>query len=175
MGAWGTRRRANTRTTAMRRLKTRAQFQAVLAGEVVARTPHFVLHRLALPVPAEGADSPAALPFPASADDVWVGAMLPKRWAKRSVTRHAIKRQIYHRDEWALPAFMGHAHVVRLRATFSTKRFISAWSEPLRLAVRQELTQLLQRAQTAPAPAAPASASAAAPVSAAPPAEAASS
>jgi ribonuclease P protein component len=46
---------------------------------------------------------------------------------------------------------MGHAHVVRLRATFSTKRFISAWSEPLRLAVRHELAQLLQRAQTAPA------------------------
>jgi ribonuclease P protein component len=143
---------ADASSTAMRRLKTRAQFQAVLAGEVVARTPHFVLHRLALATPDDGAASPAALPFPtAQAPEAWVGAMLPKRWAKRSVTRHAIKRQIYHRDEWAEPRFMGHAHVVRLRATFSTKRFISAWSEPLRLAVRHELAQLLQRAQTAPA------------------------
>jgi ribonuclease P protein component len=25
----------------------------------------------------------------------WLGAMVPKRWARRSVTRHTIKRQIY--------------------------------------------------------------------------------
>ncbi|ARU03318.1 hypothetical protein CCO03_00200 [Comamonas serinivorans] len=137
----------------MRRLKTRAQFQAVLAGQVVARTPHFVLHRLTLGSASTEAlePGPAALLFPTP--DAWVGAMLPKRWAKRSVTRHAIKRQIYHRPEWALAAFDGHAHVVRLRSGFSTKAFPSAWSEPLRLAVRQELAQLLQRVSGAtPAP-----------------------
>jgi RNase P protein component len=25
----------------------------------------------------------------------WIGALIPKRWAKRAVTRNAIKRQIY--------------------------------------------------------------------------------
>ena len=133
----------------MRRLKTRAQFQAVLAGTVVARTPHFVLHRLPLP-PVTGDQRSGDLLF--AEPDVWVGAMLPKRWAKRSVTRHAIKRQIYHRPEWSADAFALHAHVVRLRSSFSTKTFPSAWSEPLRLAVREELALLMRRAQ-APAPA----------------------
>ena len=141
----------------MRRLKTRAQFQAVLAGTVVARTPHFVLHRLPLP-PLTGDQRTGDLLF--ADPDVWVGAMLPKRWAKRSVTRHAIKRQIYHRPEWSAQAFALHAHVVRLRSSFSTKTFPSAWSEPLRLAVREELALLMRRAQS-PAPVHPPAAPAA--------------
>ena len=32
----------------MQRLKTRPQFQATMAGETVARTAHFALHRLVL-------------------------------------------------------------------------------------------------------------------------------
>jgi ribonuclease P protein component len=137
----------------MRRLKTRAQFQAVLAGTVLARTPHFVLHRLPLP-PAQGDQRTGDLLF--APPDVWVGAMLPKRWAKRSVTRHAIKRQIYHRPEWSADAFALHAHVIRLRSSFSTKTFPSAWSEPLRLAVREELALLMKRAASGAAGVAPA-------------------
>ncbi len=72
----------------MQRLKTRAQFQAVLAGATVARTAHFALHRCALDLAS------SAQPLFAS-DDVWLGAMVPKRWARRAVTRNAIKRQIY--------------------------------------------------------------------------------
>ena len=30
-----------------------------------------------------------------SIEDVWMGALVPKRWARRAVTRNAIKRQIY--------------------------------------------------------------------------------
>ena len=73
----------------MQRLQTRAQFQAVLAGSTVARTAHFALHRCALEGPSH-----AAVPL-FTVDDVWIGAMVPKRWAKRAVTRNAIKRQIY--------------------------------------------------------------------------------
>jgi ribonuclease P protein component len=36
--------------------------------------------------------------------------------------------------------------VVRLRTTFDRKQFISATSEPLKLAVREELLQLFERA-----------------------------
>jgi len=36
--------------------------------------------------------------------------------------------------------------VVRLRTTFDRQQFISATSEPLKLAVRQELEQLFERA-----------------------------
>ena len=77
--------------------------------------------------------------------DLWVGAMTPKRWAKRAVTRNAIKRQIYAvsaRFQQQLPKA---AHVVRLRAGFDRKQFISASSEVLKSAVRAEIEQLLGR------------------------------
>ncbi len=136
----------------MQRLKTRPQFQATLAGGTVARTPHFALHRLKLPeirsqstadTPATSGDHIAPL---FHSQGVWLGAMVPKRWAKRAVTRNAIKRQIYAistQFEVRLPCA---AHVVRLRAGFDRQQFISATSPLLKLAVRQELEQLFERA-----------------------------
>ncbi len=124
----------------MQRLQTRAQFQAVLAGATVARTTHFALHRCPLEAPAGQVASLFDTP------DVWLGAMVPKRWARRAVTRNAIKRQIYAvtaAPETSLPAA---AHVVRLRATFDRKEFVSASSDKLKAAVRAELQQLLTRA-----------------------------
>jgi ribonuclease P protein component len=127
----------------MQRLKTRAQFQAVLAGATVARTAHFALHRCTLDV-SSGTTSLF------DKHDVWVGAMVPKRWARRAVTRNAIKRQIYTvsatASEGSLPRA---AHVVRLRAGFDRKAFVSATSDRLKAAVRAELQQLLARAAVA--------------------------
>jgi ribonuclease P protein component len=128
----------------MQRLKTRAQFQAVLAGSTVARTAHFALHRCALDGPLLSAESPAAPLF--TVDDVWIGAMVPKRWAKRAVTRNAIKRQVYNVSAQPGAALPRAAHVVRLRAAFDRKEFISASSEKLKAAVRAELQLLLARA-----------------------------
>lgn len=85
-----------------------------------------------------------------------LGAMVPKRWAKRAVTRNTIKRQVY-----AVAALFGSrlpsaAYVVRLRATFDRKEFVSATSEPLRRAIRAELLQLFERAvRSTAAPPAP--------------------
>ena len=113
----------------MERLKTRADFQAVMAAGVASKTPHFALHR---------AVSSAIC-------TAQVGAVIPKRWAKRAVTRNAIRRQIYGvMAQWAerLPAA---AHVVRLRASFDTKQFNSATSESLKLALRVELQQLFEK------------------------------
>ncbi|QFZ82560.1 ribonuclease P protein component [Variovorax paradoxus] len=132
----------------MQRLKTRAQFQAVLAGATVARTAHFALHRCALDVSASG----AASLFPS--DEVWLGAMVPKRWARRAVTRNAIKRQIYTVSAAPGVVLPRAAHVVRLRAGFDRKVFVSASSDKLKAAVRAELQQLLARAARPPAPAA---------------------
>lgn len=134
----------------VQRLKTRPQFQAVLAGGTVARTPHFALHCAALEVtalPPQDASTPAlAHQAPLFAvRDVWVGAMVPKRWAKRAVTRNAIKRQIYNVSteiESALPAV---AHVVRLRAGFDRAQFKSATSEALKRAVRAEIELLFSK------------------------------
>ncbi|MEJ8857193.1 ribonuclease P protein component [Variovorax robiniae] len=132
----------------MQRLKTRAQFQAVLAGSTVARTAHFALHRCALDGPSLSADSSAAPLF--TVDDVWIGAMVPKRWAKRAVTRNAIKRQVYNVSAQSGAVLPRAAHVVRLRAAFDRKEFISASSEKLKAAVRAELQQLLARAAATP-------------------------
>ncbi|WPH20557.1 ribonuclease P protein component [Variovorax paradoxus] len=129
----------------MQRLKTRAQFQAVLAGATVARTAHFALHRCALDL------SSSAQPLFAS-DDVWLGAMVPKRWARRAVTRNAIKRQIYTVSAAPDAGLPRAAHVVRLRAGFDRKEFVSASSDKLKGAVRAELLQLLARAARAPVP-----------------------
>lgn len=80
--------------------------------------------------------------FPVS--DTWVGAMVPKRWAKRAVTRNAIKRQIYTVSADFLPCYPQAAWVVRLRRDFSRTEFVSASSEALKAAVRSELLALMQ-------------------------------
>lgn len=74
--------------------------------------------------------------------DVWLGAMVPKRWARRAVTRNAIKRQIYTVGASFEARLPQAAHVVRLRSTFDRKQFISATSDQLKEAVRAELLQL---------------------------------
>ena len=125
----------------MHRLKTRAQFQAALAGSTVARTPHFALHRCGLEAPS---GTPTLFK---PMQDVWLGAMVPKRWAKRAVTRNAIKRQIYNVSSAVETFLPDAAHVVRLRAGFDRKEFVSATSDKLKAVVRAELQLLMQRAR----------------------------
>lgn len=128
----------------------------------VARTPHFALHRL-VPDPAaltQGFVHQAArsdvssITATASAFQVthaWIGALVPKRWAKRAVTRNMIKRQIYTMTLHQEPAAKVAAHVVRLRAGFGLAQYPSATSTALKLAVRLELEQLFAGAsQVAP-------------------------
>ncbi|WP_119964134.1 ribonuclease P protein component [Simplicispira lacusdiani] len=141
----------------MQRLKTRPQFQATMAGETVARTAHFALHRLALdaggaaPIGSgPGASRPEAPQALFAVPDAWLGAMVPKRWARRAVTRNAIKRQIYAVASALEPKLPQAAHVVRLRATFDRKQYVSASSDPLKQAVRAELLQLFERAAARP-------------------------
>jgi ribonuclease P protein component len=137
---------------AVHRLKTRPQFQATLAGATVARTAHFALHRLLLSAsagtPQAMSDTAGPVPDAAQAlfalDGVWVGAMVPKRWARRAVTRNTIKRQIYAVSSRFADRLPSAAHVVRLRCAFDRKQFISATSEQLKKAVREELEQLFQ-------------------------------
>ncbi len=138
----------------VQRLKSRPQFQAALSGGTVSLTAHFALHRLNLTppndIPLASAPVPGHVPSPEQALfgllDVWLGAMVPKRWARRAVTRNAIKRQIYNVSERFVDRLPVAAHVVRLRTTFDRQQFISATSEPLKLAVREELVQLFERA-----------------------------
>ena len=143
----------------MQRLKTRPQFQAAMAGGTVYRTEHFALHRLLLQTPCAAGVSPlrpaleenvprAAATAPAQPQDlfpvggVWLGAMAPKRWARRAVTRNAIKRQVYTVGATFEDQLSQAAYVVRLRTAFDRKQFLSASSDVLKQTVRVELLQL---------------------------------
>ncbi|MFZ2295176.1 MAG: ribonuclease P protein component [Polaromonas sp.] len=136
----------------MQRLKTRPQFQAVLAGAIVAKTTHFALHRNALDSnPArsrtgEMVDAPVLFPL----QETWIGAMVPKRWAKRAVTRNAIKRQIYTVSADFSHQYPVAAFVVRLRRGFARTDFVSASSDLLKQAVRAEVQTLMQAGAKAP-------------------------
>jgi ribonuclease P protein component len=130
----------------VQRLKTRAQFQAVLAGSIIAKTPHFALHRNRLDARAPALHSVEQLE-PARLfrqQDMWIGAMVPKRWAKRAVTRNAIKRQIYTVSADFSLSYPQAAFVVRLRSSFARMEFVSAVSDQLRQAVRHEIQTLMQ-------------------------------
>jgi ribonuclease P protein component len=141
----------------LQRLKTRAQFQAVLAGTTVARSEHFALHRSELPLQSDsvaeanesGQETKDMLSEPRSQPlfpvlDLWMGAMVPKRWAKRAVTRNAIKRQIYTVSAVFSPQHRQAAFVVRLRRDFSRKVYLSASSDQLKQVVRTELLSLMR-------------------------------
>jgi ribonuclease P protein component len=167
----------------VQRLKTRAQFEAVMAGSTVSRTVHFALHRTPLDTPPVSAGiaptgpaseelSPQAPTGPGSAGpatdsrlsiapagresarpkplfavrEAWIGALVPKRWAKRAVTRNAIKRQIYNVSKEMEPQLPAAAHVVRLRAGFDRDEYVSASSQALKRAVRGELQELFAKA-----------------------------
>lgn len=114
----------------MDKLTLRAEFESVMAAGVVARTPHFALHQ-------QNSTSASR-----------IGAVVPKRWARKAVTRNLIKRQIYamSREEWVL--LPDADRVIRLRKSFDSQRFVSASSIHLRRAVRTELHQLLQSNKT---------------------------
>ena len=111
----------------MDKLTLRADFDAVMAAGVVAVTSHFALHQ-------QNSGSKSR-----------IGAVVPKRWARKAVTRNLIKRQIYALGLQSWVTDLPDAdRVIRLRKTFDTKHFISASSPNLQHAVRTELHQLMR-------------------------------
>jgi ribonuclease P protein component len=131
----------------LQRIVSKAQFAAVMNGQTVSRTPHFALHRVALSSAVSVAVEPLNKPLFA-VQDTWLGVIVPKRWAKRAVTRNTIKRQIYAVSTDAGCSLPVAAHVVRLRAGFDRTKFISATSDVLKTAVRAELQQLFAGAKS---------------------------
>lgn len=97
-----------------------------MAAGVVARTSHFALHQQP------------------QTETSRIGAVVPKRWARKAVTRNLIKRQIYAlgREPWTSDLPWAD-RVIRLRKTFDNKLFTSASSDKLRHAIRSELQQLM--------------------------------
>jgi ribonuclease P protein component len=154
-----------------------ADFQRVLATPQRSRSAHFSVHYLAdrpsrahpqaeqlakvtlsprlspelsTGLTADVSDPVEDLPIEASAD-VWLGLVVPKRHAKRAVTRNLIKRQVRTAMAERDGVLPGGLWVVRLRAGFDRQQFISPASDVLRAAAREEVAGLLERALRSPA------------------------
>ena len=142
------------------RIVHKADFERVLAMRSSMRSAHFALHYLAS-TPATRSRPPAgardtelstspALHCPQAVDEspngLWFGCVVPKRHARRAVTRNLLKRQVrgaFQRHGLALPDGLW---LVRLRAPFASSEFTSARSTALAVAAGSELDSLLGRA-----------------------------
>lgn len=149
-----------SRTAACAALRA-SDFERLLSTRPCARSEHFVLHH----VPSSWPTRPAELSTSAGpgvlhdVDDRRVeredacrfALVVPKRHARRAVTRSLIKRQ--GRAQFAAHAARLAAGdwLLRLRAGFPLPQFPSAASTALRAAVRAELQTLFGRV-AAPAP-----------------------
>ncbi|MGZ5130462.1 MAG: ribonuclease P protein component [Caldimonas sp.] len=147
---------------AMARLVESADFERVLGSRSRARTIHFSVHHLptsdAAPAGPSGEPGSGELSTiegrsgEAPVDDSFseplrrLGAVVPKRHARRAVTRSLLKRQIYAAGGRHAPALAHGLWIVRLRAPFERSRFVSAASTALRLAARAELEDLFRAA-----------------------------
>lgn len=75
----------------------------------------------------------------------WLGLVIPKRHARRSVTRSLLKRQIRAAATRQEAALADGLWVVRLRTAFDPREFPSAASPALADAARTELATLFAR------------------------------
>ena len=120
------------------------EFQTVMKNGILASSTHFALHALSHQAPV--------LRKKASAGGLRLGALLPKRFAKRAVTRNLMRRQIYAVGAAYSPQLHRIAQqaqepqcldlVLRLRKTFAVAEFSSASSQQLKSAARGELQAL---------------------------------
>jgi ribonuclease P protein component len=81
----------------------------------------------------------------------WWAAVVPKRHARRAVTRNLVDRQVLAALQRAEGRLLPGMWLVRLRAPWPRERFPSADSEALRRVLRDELDRLLARCPSPPA------------------------
>jgi ribonuclease P protein component len=134
---------------AVERLKQWSEYQAVMSAGSVARTPHFVLHQWQHAAKASTGSGFEETPALFVDGILMLGALTPKRWAKRAVTRNLIRRQIHAVSREFVGRLPPTAYVVRLRAAFNPQTFVSASSDVLKQAVREELKQLFGKVTSA--------------------------
>jgi ribonuclease P protein component len=141
------------------RLKQSADFQRLLDTPIQQRSAHFAIHHVATEPSMPGSETAPPLNHnlstggaelcPDAVDDstpiLWLGCLVPKRHARRAVTRNLFKRQMRVAAERVSDRWPKGIALLRLRQPFVTSQFPSARSEVLRQAVRDELDQLVQR------------------------------
>ena len=141
-----------------------ADFQSVLSTSPLSRSAHFSVHHLAARPSVAKKSVKKAVPTELSTSDAqscqlpvddlpklpltgqWLGLVVPKRHAKRSVTRNLIKRQMRTVMQCHAHSLAAGLWVLRLKAPFDRKLFVSPASDPLRRTAHDELALLLQRA-----------------------------
>ncbi len=132
----------------MERLKQWSEYQAVMTAGSVSRTAHFVLHQWQAPSKNETGSGFEETPALFADGVLKMGALTPKRWAKRAVTRNLIRRQIHAVADEFKTTLKPTPYVVRLRASFNAQKFVSAASAALKQTVRAELQQLFAQVGT---------------------------
>jgi len=108
-------------------------FQEVLREGVTSRSEHFTLYRMNASQDIDRLSGGAPLQ---------VGVVVPKRLAKKAVTRNAIKRQVYNIAYAAALKYPHELHVIRLNKEFDRKIFLSPSSKKFKLEVNKELRAL---------------------------------
>lgn len=156
--------------TAVGRIVKSADFERVLAMPPRARSEHFAMHHLpgepARPAKPTGRRSDVELSTSvppardrivddsvlssrktlANAARLWLGMVVPKRHARRAVSRNLMKRQMRAAVQRHAADLEAGLWVMRLRAPFDKARFVSAASAALKQAACAELEGLLASA-----------------------------
>ena len=139
------------------RIVRSVDFERVLGSPIRARSAHFAVHFVECRPSQAGKPragvssaelSTGQAPEQGMAVDesrpeaCWLGSVVPKRHARRAVTRNLLKRQIRR----TAAEQQGLAHglwVVRLRSPFDRASFHSASSDDLRVRAGEELAAVL--------------------------------
>lgn len=153
------------------RLLQAADFKRLMAAPPSFRSAHFAVHHLLegpvqprfarkersspelstdrqeiCPQPVERSGESPERETPDKEGGRWIGCVVPKRHARRAVTRNLIRRQIYTAAGRAREGLSEGMWLVRLRQPFAPSQYPSAASDALRVAVRQELDKLFSKA-----------------------------
>lgn len=143
------------------RLVRSADFERVLQTGARARSPHFAIHHLdGVPSRAGAARAEAGgeklstgggQPGCQAVDDsrttgprLWLGLVIPKRHARRAVTRSLLKRCMRAAVAAHAAVLPAGLWVIRVRAPFAPASFPSAASDALRGAAAGELAALMR-------------------------------
>lgn len=142
------------------RLLRKCDFEQTLAVPPCLRSAHFAVHYLqarpSAPVkPGRKLDDKELCTehAPVRDDSVdnnvsghWLGSVIPKRHARRAVTRNMLRRQVRAAMQRQKSGLRPGLWLVRLRQPFDAVRYVAADSPLLRAAAASELDRLLARA-----------------------------
>jgi len=134
----------------MNHLGSWEEFKVVMDLGSACHSNWFVLHQVSLKT-LEAQTNPTPAVLSVGKDLIGsqkFGALVPKRWAKRAVTRNTVKRQIFNVfSKFQSKLQVEHAMVIRLRREIKKNEYKSARSGELVKKIQSELYELLASAK----------------------------